>query len=93
LSNFIQKLFKIKLKTIIEHELKLKELHAKLNDEIALKERFKLDYESCLIKISEMEKNPKVVTEVCHCNQDKQRKIVSVKLQIKCQVFLNRNLF
>ncbi len=66
------------MKAINEHELKLKELYSKLNDEVSLKERFKFDYESCLTKISELEKHPKVVTEVCHCNQDKQRKIVSV---------------
>ena len=66
------------MKTIIELESKLKELQTKLSDEVALKERFKLDYESCLVKISDMEKNPKIVTEICHCNQDHQRKIVNI---------------
>ena len=66
-------------KAILDLELKIKELQTKLTDEIALKERFKLNYESSHAKIKELETNVKVKEEVriCHCNQDHQRRIVS----------------
>ena len=62
----------------MELEVKIKELTAKLADEVTLKERFKLNYESTQSKISELEASIKKDEEirVCHCSYDNERKKV-----------------